>query len=235
LGIFLVGWVVPTGRDSGSFLWICNSPFLGGGAKSTIGRAVSVISLGLLLQAFGQSIATYYVFYNVEALYPSIADIGFFGSVLAYIYGAFLLTKASGVKVSMKSLPNKFQAFIIPAILLVASYMVFLRGYEFDWSYKLRILLDFGYPLGQALYVSIAILTLILSRKILGGLMKAPVTLLLAAFIFQYLSDYLFLYQTSRELYVAGGFVDFMYLISYFLMSISLIQFGIAMRKIRET
>lgn len=205
-----------------------------GGVRSTMGRAIFVISSGLLLQVVGGAIATYYVYFNVEALYPSWADFGFFGSVIMYIYGCILLSKTSGIKFSLKSTLNKLQAVMTPLVLLIASYIVFLKGYEFDWSAPLRIFLDFGYPLGQALYVSIAISTLILSRNILGGIMKKPVTILLIALVFQYFSDYMFLYQASHESYVPGGIVDFFYLVSYFFMSVSLVQFGIALKKIRS-
>ncbi len=206
-----------------------------GGMKSTLGRAITVISVGLLLQAFGQSVATYYVYYNRGGLYPSIADIGFFGSVIAYIYGGISLVSLAGGRVAFKSALGKFLAFIVPAALLAGSYFIFLQGYELDFSNKLKILLDLGYPLGQALYVSMAIVALLLSRNLLGGIMKTPIMFLLAAFIFQYLSDYSFLYQNSHGTYIAGGFVDVMYMISYFIMSISLVRFGVAMEEIKQS
>jgi hypothetical protein len=206
-----------------------------GGFKSIIGRAIYCISFGLLLQAFGQSVGTYYVYVNVQALYPSIADVGFFGSVLMYICGISLLAKAAGIRFSLKSLSSKIQVFAIPLILLIASYLVFLKGYEFDWSNKLKIFLDFGYPFGEAIYFSLAILTLSLSRKFLGGMMKLPIIFLVCAFLFQYFSDYSFLYASSNNLYVPGGFVDIMYMFSYFIMSFSLLQLGSIFNKIKNS
>jgi hypothetical protein len=205
-----------------------------GGFKSILGRAIYFISFGLLLQAFGQSVATYYIHVNIQGLYPSIADVGFFGSVLMYICGIYFLAKATKANVSLKSFSGKTQIVVIPLILLIASYLVFLRGYEFDWTNKLKIFLDFGYPFGQALYVSLAILTLSLSRKFLGGIMKAPIVFILCAFLFQYLSDYSFLYLSSKNAYIAGGFVDVMYMISYFLMSIAILQFDYTFEKIKN-
>jgi hypothetical protein len=175
------------------------------------------------------------VYTDLSGLYPSIADIGFFGSVIMYIYGGISLVSLAGGRISLKSGKGKALAVIIPLILLTASYFVFLQGYVFDPSNKLRILLDFGYPLGQALYVSMAIVALLLSHNLLGGIMKTPIMVLLAAFIFQYLSDYSFLYQNSHGTYVAGGFVDVMYMISYFIMSISLIRFGVAIQEIKQS
>src|SRR3989344_7972668 len=78
-----------------------------GGGKSIIGKSLLMLSCGLLLQAFGQSVYSFYnLFAQVEAPYPSLGDVGFFGSVLFYIYGAILLIKASGSNVSMRRIPS---------------------------------------------------------------------------------------------------------------------------------
>jgi hypothetical protein len=207
-----------------------------GGYKSALGRMILAFSLGLLCQVFGQTVYSYYNLYaHVEAPYPSIGDIGFFGSIPLYIYGSFLLAKVSGVKVTLRSFDQKIQAFFIPLIALFISYMVFLRGYEFDFSHPLTILLDFSYPFGQAIYVSIAILTLLLSRKILGGIMRGPVMLFLFALIFQYICDYNFLYQASRETWFVGGYGDYLYAVSYFVMTIALLYVGEIFGKIQDS
>ncbi len=113
-------------------------------------------------------------------------------------------------------------------MLLAYSYWVFLKGYEFDWSAPLKIFLEFGYPLGQAIYVSLAILTLFLTRGVLGGVMKNRVLFVLFALLMQYLADYTFLYQASQETWAAGGINDYMYLASYFIMALALLQFRIS-------
>ena len=75
-----------------------------GGAKSIMGRALIMFGLGLFAQEFGQLAYSYYIFVlKIEVPYPSIGDIGFFGTIPFYIYGSYLLAKASGVKVSLKS------------------------------------------------------------------------------------------------------------------------------------
>lgn len=196
-----------------------------GGARSTLGRSILCFSLGLLLQAFGQSVYSFYNLYQkIEAPYPSLGDVGFFGSIPFYIYGTILLAKVAGAKVSLRAFVNQIQAIVLPLILLGTSYAVFLRHYEFDWTKPLQVVLDFGYPLGQATYVALAILAFLLTRKVLGGIMRMPTLLLLTALVFQYLSDYNFLYQFSKETWYVGGYGDYMYLVSYFLMAISLLQ-----------
>lgn len=194
-----------------------------GGIKSLIGRAIISLSAGLLLQGFGQ----YSFWYlnsiaKIEVPYPAIPDIGFFGTIPFYIYAAYLLAKSSGAKISLKSYKNRLQAIVVPGAMLSVAYFLFLQGYEFDWDYPLNIFLDFGYPMGQAIYISIAILTYSLTRKMLGGIMRFPILFLIFAFLIQFLSDYT--YVLFKEEYFPGSFIDYLYLLAYFIMSLGLIQ-----------
>src|SRR6185503_7492659 len=114
-------------------LWGLYLSKLWGGYKSVIGRASLIFALGLLAQAFGQNVYNYLYAtqgFDIQPPYPGLGDVGFFGSVILYIYGAILLARAAGVSVSLKSFASKIQAIIIPLILLVGSYMLFLHGYE---------------------------------------------------------------------------------------------------------
>jgi hypothetical protein len=206
-----------------------------GGWKSTFGKAISLFSVGLLLQSFGQAVSSYYVFTTGEVPYPGIGDIGFFGSVMFYIFGVALLSKVTGVRAYFKSNINKLVTILVPILLVGGSYYLFLNGYQYDWSNSLQTFLDFSYPVYQAIYVAIAILTLIVARKYLGGMMKGPVILLLLALVMQYLSDFVFLYQASRELYIPEGINDCMYFVSYFLMALALIYIGNTFKKISNS
>jgi hypothetical protein len=198
-----------------------------GGLKSYIGRALAMFALGLFAQEFGQIAYWFYVFIlKSDVPYPSIGDIGFFGSIPLYIYGVILLARASGAKFSLRSLSSKLQAFLIPLLLLIVSYRFFLQGYEFDWSHPLTVLLDFGYPFGQAIYISIAILAFLFSRKLLGGLMRSRILWVLFALFAQYISDFTFLYQSHNGTWQAGGINDYMYLISYLIMTLAIMSFG---------
>jgi hypothetical protein len=75
----------------------------------------------------------------------------------------------------------------------------------------------------------------VLSRKVLGGIMRIPILYLLIALIAQYLSDYIFLYQFNAGNWYVGGLNDFMYLLSYFLMAIGLIRLSVAFNEVRHT
>lgn len=209
--------------------------WLWGGRKSLMGRSILVFSIGLLLQAFGQTVYSYYNLYlQVEAPYPSVGDIGFFGSVLFYIYGAMLFVRASGVRLSVKKVFSFIIAIVLPLIMLGFSYYEFLRDYDFSAAGWLQIFLDFGYPLGQAFYVSLAIVALILSYRILGGIMRLPIIILLLALLAQYIADFNFLFQFSRGTWSVAGYGDFLYMFSYLLMTLGLIQFGVTYKKIKE-
>jgi hypothetical protein len=196
-----------------------------GGRRSVMGRAILAFAIGLLLQTFGQTVFSFYnLVSQVEIPYPSLADLGFFGSIPLYVYGTLMLAKASGVNVSLKTFSSKIQAIVIPLVLLGFSYSLFLRGYEFDWSSPLRVFLDFGYPLGQAFYVSLALLAYLLTKKTLGGIMKNKVLFILIALVVQYVADYNFLTQAYAGTWQNGGYGDLIYLTAYLFMAIGLIQ-----------
>lgn len=207
-----------------------------GGFKSTLGRAIVMFTLGLLAQFIGQLFYNSYIYIlGIEIPYPSFGDVVFFGSVLFYIYGAYLLAKVSGIKFSFSSIRGKLQALAIPLIVLLVSYIIFLKGYEPDWSDLIVIFLDFGYPIGQAIYVSIAILALLISKEILGGIMRKPIMLIIVALIVQYLADFSFSYQVSRETWYVGGTNDYLFALAYFLMTIALFSVGNMFYKVKES
>jgi len=216
-------------------IWGIVSARAWGGWKSVMGKAIYLLSFGLLAQEFGQLTYSYYIYFqHIEVPYPSIGDIGYFGSIIFYIFAVFYLGKATGSGVTLRAFRNKIQAVLIPVVLLIASYFAFLRGYEFDWSAPLTVFLDFGYPFGQALYLALAISIYLFSRKVLGGVMKKPTIFLLFALVFQYFSDYVFLYQANRGIWYAGGVNDFMYFVSYTLMAFGLIQLGVMAARLRR-
>lgn len=203
-----------------------------GGFSSIVGKALYMLSFGLLAQAFGQYSFWFYNYVlKVAVPYPGIPDIGYFGTIPFYIVAALFLAKASGVKVSLSSFRSKLQALFVPVIMLLIGYFLFLNEYPLSESTPLQIFLDYGYPLGQAVYISIAILTLSLSHGILGGIMKNRVLLILFAFFAQFLAEYIFIY--FHDLYFPASFIDTFYLTSYFLMTVSILQMRTVLHKLK--
>jgi len=205
-----------------------------GGIKSVVGRSLLAFSTGLTFNFLGQvSYAIYFYVYKVENPYPSFGEIFYFGSIPIYIIGAWLLAAASGSKLSLASYRSKkIVSILLPISMMLLSYSVFLKSYEFDWTQPILIFLDFGYPLGQAISVSLAILTFYLSKGTLGGIMKSSVLLIVTALIIQYVSDTTFLYQTFQDAWEPAGTSDLLFTISYFLMSLAILQFGEVVDKI---
>ena len=196
-----------------------------GFTKSIMGKAILFFSLGLFAQVFGQVVYAYYSFFQgIEIPYPSLGDLGYFGSIPLYIYAVYLLAKASGVKIGLRSATNKILLVLVPLVMLGVGYFLFLREYSIDWSDPIRVFLDFGYPLGQAIYIAMAILTYSLSRGVLGGIMKPKILFFLFALVVQFLADYVFLIQAYYGSWGAGGFNDYMYLLAYFFMTLAILQ-----------
>jgi hypothetical protein len=207
-----------------------------GGFKSVLGLSIAMFSLGLFAQFFGQILYNSYIYIlGIEIPYPSFGDVLFFGSVILYIVGAYQLAKVSGISLTFQTVLGKFLAILIPLAMLIISYTVFLQGYEPDWSDKIVVFLDFGYPIGQAIYVSIAILALLISKDILGGMMRKPIILLIIALIVQYIADFSFSYQVSRETWYVGGTNDYLFALAYFLMAVSLFSIGNMFYKVKDS
>jgi len=198
-----------------------------GGFKSYIGATVMFISLGLLAQEAGQlTYSAYTQLFNVEVPYPSWGDVGYFGSVILYILAAWNAVKAVRTKVALSSKLNRTLITMLPLLLLGISCVVFLRDYKADSTDVLATILDFAYPLGQALYIAIALLALLLSRSFLGGIMRKAVLLLIAAFVLQYSADFMFLYQHNQHTWKTAGPNELLYLTAYFVTTLSLIRFN---------
>jgi hypothetical protein len=251
--LFLLGWwliLYITGSKSGSqnqlfsalygsmalygAIWGLITAKKWGGLKSAMGKAVLGFSMGLLAQEFGQITYSLY-FYKTHAIpYPSIGDIGYFGTIPLYCLGTIYLAKVSGAKTKLKFSSHKLLAVLIPLVLLSVSYVIFLQGYQLDWSNPLKIFLDLGYPLGDALYISLAILAFLLTKNVLGGVMKSKIFLLLFALAMEYFADFMFLYQQNKGTEYAGGLNDLLYLISYFVMALALLQLRAVLMKIRN-
>lgn len=203
-----------------------------GGRKSLIGRSLLFFSIGLLAQEFGQITYSVYLYaLNGEIPYPSIGDVGYFGSVLFYIYASWQLAKAAGIQFSLKDRSKKIIATALPLILLGVSYLFFLRDYQFDFSsFKacLTVFLDFGYPFGQAIYIAVALMTYLLSKKLLGGFMKNKILFILFALVIQYAADFSFLYANKHATVFPAGANDLMYLIAYAVMALALNSFRLS-------
>lgn len=196
-----------------------------GGLKSTMGKLIILLGVGLFSQWIGLQIWTYYnVIAKVEVPYPSLADIGYFGLVPAYVFAALMLSKVTGVRFSLRSLRGKLIILAIPVASLAAAFFLFVRNVGFEDSTPLRIFFDLAYPIGEIIPAAIALVILLLTTNIMGGRMRPRVLMLILAFSVQFFTEYFFLYQSGQGTYINGGAADLLYATSYAVMGLSLVS-----------
>ena len=197
-----------------------------GGFKTVLGKALMFFAFSLFAQDAGQIIYAYYIVVaKIQIPYPSWGDVAYFGSVLLYITSALYLAKATGVKFALRRPKYKVLVALIPIVLVGVSYAIILHNHQYDTSKPLTVFLDAGYPVGQAIYISIAVLAYLSSRKLLGGVMRHGILFIIFAFSIQYISDFTFIFQSNRGTYVPGGRDDLLYLVSYFVATTAMIKF----------
>lgn len=197
-----------------------------GGFKSSVGRALIFLSLGLLGEWFGQTVWSYYnVIEKIEVPYPSLADIGYFSIIPLYALGVLSLGKAIGAHFKLKTMWGKLIVIIIPIIMVTLSFYLFLKNLWPDFSNPIRTFLDFGYPLGEAITISITLVIYELSRGVLGGKMKNKILLLIVALFAQYITDFTFLYKAGEGTYYNAGVVDLMYVTAFLITTLALSGF----------
>lgn len=208
---------------------------LWGGFKSLFGRTILLFSLGLFLNFIGNVIFLYYIYaLGIEVPYPSVGDIAFYGSVIFYIFGSYQLARTLSVSFKAQPLFNKVVSILIPIIIVLLSY-VLMRDYDFAESTPLLILMDFGWQIFQGIYVSIALYVYWGSRKVLGGIMRQPIVLLIAALVLQFIADFHFSYQVNQDTWYVGGTNDYLLMSSYFLMTLSIFSIGSIYYKIKKS
>lgn len=210
----------------GGIIGLINS-FKWGGVNSVVGRSILMFSLGLIFQFFGQiSYAIVSHMYLEEIPYPSFGDFFYFLSTPFYIYGIWSIGIASGIKFELRKLSAKVIFILLMLVIVAASYYFFLSTFPFETTPPTIILLEFVYPIFQAVSVALALICYFLSKNLLGGIMKPSVLLLLGAFALQYLADTYFTYEYGHEMWHPAGASDYFYLIAYFVMSIAVFKFG---------
>ncbi len=196
------------------------------GFKSYVGKSLIFFSAGLMCQFLGQT--TYYVQFlidHIENSYPSWGEIFFFVSMPLYILGVAYIAKASGSGLSWKNTGNKLIAIFIPIIMVIGSYYLFVNGSDFTGQSLIAIILSFAYPIGQAVFVSMAISAYFLSKNVLGGVMKTRVIFILFSLVVQYLADSWFLYKTIQGTFYHADESEYLFALSYSVMTFAFLQF----------
>lgn len=203
-----------------------------GGFTSAVGKAVFFVGLGIFLWGCGESIWSYYNFFEgVPAPYPSLADIGFAPSIFFYGLGAFYLAKATGARFALRHPQAKwFVALAVVAVSALSYYVLILaaRGGVVvpTGETVLKAVLDIAYPLGDFVGLMIAVIISGLSFPYLGGRYRGAVYAILAGLAVMFVADSLFSYATTVGTYYNADLGDFILSLGTFLLTFGVLGFS---------
>src|SRR3989344_2137204 len=210
-----------------------------GGTKSVLGKSVLGVSLGLIAWAGGMVIWNYYLFFtDIEVPYPSLADAIFILSWPLWTYGLLQLSRAIGVKFGWRNLSSKKILLLISGVvILLSTYLIF--GVARDWSVSfnevsVKLFFDLFYPVGSIVISTLVLLIYWLSKNFLGGIYKTSIIVLFLGFLFNYVADFTFSLTTTNETYFNGHFVDFMFTVAMFTLSLGLSMLNSRILNIRQ-
>lgn len=195
-----------------------------GGSKSAVGKAVLLISSGTISWGLGTLTWSFYNFVlHVDVPYPSLADIGYALAIPLWTTGVFYLSQATGAKFTLRKLRGRVLLIALPLIAAVVSYyflFVIARGSAFPVEGGLlKVFLDFYYPIGDWVILTVAFIVFGLSLHYLGGNFRWPVMIILLGFVLMFISDVSFSYTTTVESYYNGHLVDLLFTVAIFLIS----------------
>jgi hypothetical protein len=216
-----------------------------GGLKSSLGKAVFFISLGLFLWGFGESIWSYYNFVkNVPAPYPSLADVGFAPSIFFWILGTAFLSIATGALYAFKrSHRAKLFVLLVPVVLIFPSYYIqihlardgTLSTLIPQGETALKAVLDVAYPIGDFLALAFVAIVSGLSYKYFGGLYRWAIVYILGGLALMYCGDSVFSYTTTKGTYFNGDWGDLMLSAGLALMTFGILAFATKPGGLKDT
>lgn len=185
--------------------------------KSVLGKSLSFISLGMLSWGLGALVWLYYnIIVQTEIPYPSLADIGYLGTIPLATYGLFLLLKnikfESNIKTTLK-------VIILPIIVFFFVYWLFINSKLAENVEFLPKILNITYPVGDVVFLSF---TLIILTLLKGGKLFKPIVIICIGFIIESIADFSFSWTTSAGTYYTGNFVDILFGLAFFTIGLGL-------------
>ncbi len=199
-----------------------------GGWMSAVGRGVIFLSIGLICWGLGTWV---YGFYNlvldIPVPYPSLGDVLYLASWPCWGIGLVHLSKATGVRFSLRHRRGQLTLFLVPLFATILSYfllVVVARGGVLTTSSDIKLFFDIGFPLGDVVILTISLLILGLSAEYLGPRFKWPICIIVFGFLLNYVSDLLFSYRITIDQYFIGDWVDLLFATSMFFQSIGVLS-----------
>ncbi|HEV8052888.1 MAG TPA: hypothetical protein VGP47_10370 [Parachlamydiaceae bacterium] len=202
-----------------------------GGFKSTVGKAVFFIGLGIFCWGVGEMIWSYYNFIiNVPAPYPSLADIGFAPSIFFYGLGSVYLAHATGAKFGLRNKFAKIFLVIAPIFIWIFAYYILVTVARNgvlvpEGETTLKFVLDIVYPFGGFVSLTLAVIISGLSFRYLGGRFKFDVISILIGLAVMFVADSVFSYTTTVGTYYNGNFGDLLLASGQFFLTYGVLGF----------
>lgn len=214
----------------GGFVAMINSK-IWGGLKSSVGKAVFFIGLGLFFWGCGETIWSYYNFFlGIPAPYPSLADLGFAPSIFFYGLGTVYLASATGAKFGLRNKYGMIFLALAPIISFIVSYYVLFviaRGGVLvpDGETPIKTILDIAYPFGDFLALTLAVIISGLSFKYFGGKYLYDILAILLGLGVMFIADSVFSYTTTAGSYYNGNFGDLLLMCGLFFLTFGVLGF----------
>lgn len=196
-----------------------------GGRKSAVGKAILLISSGTISWSLGNFAWSFYNFVlHQDVPYPSFADLGYSLAVPLWAIGVFYLSQATGAKFSLGKVKGRVILVVLPILAAIFSYYFLVTiarnsVISSGGGNMLKLFLDFYYPLGDWVILTVSLLLFGLSLKYLGGKFKWPVYIILLGFVTMFLADFSFSYTTTVNTYYNGSFPDLLFAAAMFIIS----------------
>lgn len=189
-------------------------------------RLVAFFSTGLLFQALGQAVFSYYAqVLNTEVPYPSLADVFFFGSVILYLFGALLFFTDV---IDKRRLNKAIYAAMVWCMLLVLPQIYFLQKENFfaEFSLALQPILDSGYYIFETIFAALALGAGTATWWFKDKKFRSGYIFLASGLLGQFLIDFYFSYAAHFGTWINGGLGDYCYFVAYFTVALGLVQFA---------
>lgn len=207
----------------GQFLIILVAAFIGFNMvksftfKSVIGKSIAFISLGMLSWGIGSLVWLYYnIMLQTEVPYPSLADVGFLGTIPLATCGLFLLLKNIKIKFDAKII---FKVIAIPIVVFLFTYWLFIHSKLGENVSTLEKILNVTYPMGDVVFLSFTIVILSLTK---GAKLFRSISMICAGFIIQTIADFSFSWTTATGTYYSGNWVDVLFALAFFTLGIGM-------------
>lgn len=192
--------------------------------------SIKFISYGLICWGIGQMSWSFINFVlKIEVPYPSLADLGFIFASPFWGYGFYNLLKSKKIKYLNLSL--KYQKILSLIIICfgICNFITLIaltNGKIIATSAPAQLILNFYYTIIDLIIFFTITMNIKEFIHLIKGAYRWPIMILFVAFIIHFIGDNAFAYSTTMGTFYNGSWIDYMFTLSLFLISISVNGFG---------